>query len=55
MDREEVARPYFKLQPDYSLRGFWLRKNQAVHHIDGDPSNNDLKNLRIVKLNRKQS
>lgn len=29
----------------------WIeRERYAVHHIDGNPRNNDLANLRLVKL-----
>jgi len=29
-----------------------VNKYQVVHHIDGDPLNNDLDNLRIVDIER---
>lgn len=35
------------------LRGEELRQGQAIHHLDGNPSNNDLTNLALVDWDRR--
>ena len=50
MQTVEPKRPYFKYQQDGSIKGFWVRPTDAIHHIDGNPYNNEFSNLRVVSL-----
>ncbi len=48
MTETTKPRPRVTLDTDGKFDVIWVKPGQAVHHIDGNPRNNDIANLRIV-------